>query len=209
MTITEFPEPPEDGEQNEGGGESKIPKIDLNSIRLNQDFDTQNLGEKVIDRIPVRKPHKTEFFRVRPESEFQIAAAMLEVQEGMGKKEYLLNPSIAGSIGSLVRKKALFVAINREHNLIVVPVNLPDETGRLDTWSQSRYRAVMQAMTAWVRIEANMNAGGYDQFRAREGVISDPVWPDLSMDDIVNIAFRDLYIDSAEHPILLKLKGEA
>lgn len=213
MTTTDFPEPSENGKQDrseEGEGQKPgIPRIDLNAIRLNQDFITEDFGDRVIDRIPVRKPHKTEFFRVRPESDFQISAAMVEVQDGMGKKEFLIHPSIAGGLGSLVRRKALFVAINRENNLFVLPVNLPDETGRLDTWAQSRYRAVQQAMTCWVRIEANMNAAGYDQCLARVGVIPEPIWPDLSIDEIINTAFRDLYIDSADHPVLLQLKGEA
>ena len=59
-----------------------------------------------------------------------------------------------------------------------------------------------------VRVSANMSLGAYDIYKAL-GNLSDPEWPDESMDEIVRIAFRNSFIDSYDHPVLRRLRGES
>ena len=35
----------------------------------------------------------------------------------------------------------------------------------------------------------------------------EPVWPDISFEEILKIAFRDRYVDDVDHPLLQKLRG--
>ena len=39
--------------------------------------------------------------------------------------------------------------------------------------------------------------------------IPDPKWPDLSMHQILTIAFRDRFIETVDHPVLKRLRGLA
>jgi hypothetical protein len=35
-----------------------------------------------------------------------------------------------------------------------------------------------------------------------------PTWPELSFGELLKIAFKSRYIDTLDHPVLLKLRGE-
>lgn len=58
-----------------------IPGFDLNALRLPQNFG-ESLGVKrLITRVPVRKPLKTEFFRVRSGEAWRLQTMILELKE--------------------------------------------------------------------------------------------------------------------------------
>jgi hypothetical protein len=63
------------------------------------------------------------------------------------------------------------------------------------------------AQDRWVRVNANMDAGGYDLMYA-EGNLPDPKWPDMTWGDILMRAFKGRVIDSLDHPVCRKLRGE-
>ena len=64
------------------------------------------------------------------------------------------------------------------------------------------------AREGWVRLAANMSLGAYDIYEAT-GNLPDPEWPEIEFGKILEIAFRDKYIDSLDHPVLQRLRGEA
>jgi hypothetical protein len=53
-----------------------------------------------------------------------------------------------------------------------------------------------------------MSLGGYELYEAT-GELSPPKWPDLSMREILSIAFKDNFIRDINHVVLKKLRGEA
>ena len=61
-------------------------------------------------------------------------------------------------------------------------------------------------MTRWVRLAANMSLGAYEVFAATAD-LPDPEWPSLSFQEILQIAFRDNFIENLEHPICKRLRG--
>jgi hypothetical protein len=64
-------------------------------------------------------------------------------------------------------------------------------------------------MTTWVRVVANQGAGFNDILVADED-LGDPKWPDLPYTEILRIAFRsEGIINSLDHPIVKKLRGQA
>ena len=67
--------------------------------------------------------------------------------------------------------------------------------------------AARLAETKWVRVASNMAAGMYDTFEAT-GELPDPEWPELSFGEILRLAYRDRFINSADHPVLQALRGE-
>jgi hypothetical protein len=52
-----------------------------------------------------------------------------------------------------------------------------------------------------------MALGAYEVYEA-VGAIPDPEWPEVTMDEIVRIAVRGRVIDTLDHPVLKKLRGE-
>ncbi len=54
---------------------------------------------------------------------------------------------------------------------------------------------------------ANMGAGTYDVLEAR-GQFPDPVWPEVTLEKLLELAFKDRFIDNLDHPVLKRLRGE-
>ena len=103
--------------------------------------------------------------------------------------------------------KELVPAITRQGVLFLWPLRVPGEFGKTDNWLASAREAAAHAVHAWVRVQSNMSLGAYEVYEA-VGAIPDPVWPELSMDDIVRIAVRGRVISTIDHPVLRKLRGE-
>jgi hypothetical protein len=52
-----------------------------------------------------------------------------------------------------------------------------------------------------------MSLGAYDVFQA-SAELSDPTWPEAPFRDLLRVAFKDRFIQSLDHPVLKKLRGE-
>jgi hypothetical protein len=53
-----------------------------------------------------------------------------------------------------------------------------------------------------------MGLGGYRIYQA-EGALTEPEWPDRTLNEILEIAFRDRIVDSEHHPVVRRLRGLA
>lgn len=185
--------------------ESADPFADLSKLRLSQAF-TESVGtKKLLTTVPVRKPGKQEFVRVRPESEYRGAYAIIELKED--NEYYLLVPSIAEEIPEEFRSMMLYTAINRQRTVTLWPVRLPASDGRRDDWQRSAQEAAERATRTWIRVVANKNLSAYELHEAT-GNILEPEWPEHTFQDLLRIAFRERLIDSVDHPVLKRLRGE-
>ena len=54
---------------------------------------------------------------------------------------------------------------------------------------------------------ADKKVGGYE-LQPAAYPLPDPVWPDLSVGEVLRIAFQRFLIDTLDHPLLKKLRGE-
>jgi len=88
------------------------------------------------------------------------------------------------------------------------PVRLPSPDGRQLAWHHSAQVAAEMAMKRWIRVKANMSLGAYDIFEAN-CTIPEPEWPsDISFPKLLEIAFKGRLVDSLDHPVLKRLRGE-
>lgn len=186
--------------------ESIVPGFDLDALRLPQNFGEALGVKKLITRIPIRKPIKTEFFRVRPGEAWHFQTMILEIKEE--SETYLLGQSVWEIVPELLRPAVLHVAIDRQNNLFMIPVPLPGQDGRRNPWHQSLADIVAIAESKWVRSVSNKKNSSYDLYTA-EGNLPDPEWPELSLNEIIETAFRDRLIQSVDHPVLLQLLGRS
>lgn len=182
------------------------PSIDLSTLRISQDvLALGGASKKVLTTVPVRKPDKQEFVRVRPEIEFKFQTFLLELKDD--RITYLVDRNIWDQLGDLVTPKVLMTAMSRQGVLFLWPIKLPGVDGRSDKWSESALVAAKHAETEWVRVSSNMGLGAYEVFKAT-AELPEPKWPEETLDQIINVAFRDRYISSFDHDVIKKLRGE-
>lgn len=185
------------------------PFADIASLRLSQDF-TSSVGvKKILMTVPVRKPSREAFIRVHPDPAYRIETAVIELKEE--SEVYLVAPALWPELASEATfgARGIFTAIDRQNNLFLWPIRLPGADGRLDDWNRSALEiATTIASKRWVRISANRSAGYYDCFEASADW-PDPTWTDKPFPELLKLAFRERFIQSTDHPVLKRLRGEA
>jgi hypothetical protein len=182
----------------------KDDRFDPARLRLSQDFSSVGV-KKALITVPVRKPHRQAFVRVAASPELRFETAVLELKEE--GETYLVDPSLRDVLALEIAPKELFLAIDRQGVLFLWPVKLPQADGRHDAWSRSAFAAAEAAMKSWVRVVANLSLGAYEVYVATAD-IPEPDWPSMELKEIIQIAFRDRYIDTIDHPVVRRLRGE-
>jgi hypothetical protein len=179
--------------------------FDPRRLRLSQRFSEGMDVRRILSTIPVRKPHRQEIVRVHPDPAIRLDVALLELKEE--RQTYLVDPVLWPELPGETAPKTIYTAITRQGVVLLWPVRLPDETGRLDDWNTAAHEAAKRGETHWVRVAANMPLGAYDIFEA-VGQFPEPVWPELPFERLLEIGFRDRFIDSLDHPVLRRLRGK-
>lgn len=156
--------------------------------------------------IKVGKPNKQEFVRVHPAEQFRLDTAMIE--DRVNQESYLVSPTLLAELPDFLVAVRLCLAINRHGSPFLWPAKLPDPNGRQMDWHSSMLEAQEIATKSWVRVQADMSAGSYAVFEA-VGNLPEPEWPELSFREVLQLAFRQRYIDSMDHSYIRELLGEA
>jgi hypothetical protein len=183
-------------------------EFNAEDFRLNQAFAEYAGGEKVVTLIPVRKPSKECWFRTHPRPEYWLSTPIIELKE-KGGETYLVLKALWNELAAepTFVSKLLVPTITRQNDLFLWPIKLPGPDGNLDAWNESAMRAADLAKTKWVRLCSNKKFGLYNTFGAK-AVIEEPVWPSMSLNEMVKIAFKGRVIESLDHPVIQQLRGE-
>ncbi|MFA6015449.1 MAG: hypothetical protein WC742_10315 [Gallionellaceae bacterium] len=180
--------------------------LNIAGMRLTLGYGESFSVKKLLVTVPVKKPGKTVFFRVRDGAEWEFPALILTIKET--NESYLVTREIAETIPGLVRGEMLYLSVDRNANPILINVPLPDDTGRRNNWHESLLQAVIYSKTQWVRVSANMSAG-CNNVQFATNIPDEPHWPEQSMDQLVEIAFRGKIITDISHPLIQGLLGLA
>ncbi len=176
----------------------------FSSLRLSQNFG-QTLGvKKVLTIVPVVKPTKDRFFRIHESDNWVYPAWVLDNK--VTGETYIVSEEVASVLGGLVRAVELYTAIDRQSNLFLIPIPLPGPTGVRNPWHESLLQAVMRAKLVWLRITANKDLGGYEIFEAT-AKLPEPIWPDTTLEELLEIAFRGRIIATPDHPVVQEKLG--
>jgi hypothetical protein len=178
---------------------------DLSKLRLSQEFLETAGAKKILTTVPVRKPNKQDFVRVHPGAEFREAFAIIELKDE--RERYLIMPDIATAFPTEFVTEMLYTAINRQRVVFLWPVRLPAPDGRVNEWHRAAQEAAERAMERWIRVTANMSLGAYEIIEA-PGKFPDPEWPKYTFHELLRIGFRDRIINTFDHPVLKRLRGE-
>ena len=81
-----------------------------------------------------------------------------------------------------------------------------DSPMRTNLWNETALKGLELALSKWVRLSANMQECCYTVHTA--GAEPDPVWPDLTMAQLIELGFgEEKIIRSDQHPLIRKLLG--
>jgi hypothetical protein len=177
--------------------------LDLEGLRLSQNFGLAAKVKKVVAVVPIRKPSPQEFFRVHPGSDHRALVAMIELKDD--RAIYVVKPELVADIVREVTVRLLVLAINTAGVVFLWPLRQPREDGRFDDWGSSAIAAAENAEQQWTRMTST--TGSY-QVEVAQGNLAEPKWPDLTFAETVKIAFKGKVIDSLDHPVLRRLRGE-
>jgi hypothetical protein len=178
--------------------------FDIASLRLNPSFLETAGVKKLLTTVPARKPSPQDFVRVHPAPEYRENFAMIDLKDD--REDYIVRPEILPELAGEVVLKTLFTTTNRQGTVFLWPVRLPAPDDRKSEWLRSAREAAELAMTRWVRLKANMSLGAYE-ITVAESVMADPIWPRLSFQELVRIAYRDRMVTTTDHPVVKRLRG--
>jgi hypothetical protein len=182
--------------------------IDIDEVRaslMDQDFGKLSPVKKLIIKIPARKPNRHQWIRVHPK--WKLEVHMFEDKDSTDKDIYLVGPKALEALAGEWTLKILYPYMDKRGDVFFWPITLPDENGAWNDWSESAYEAAQLAKKGWVRVASNKNVGAYDVFTPKNQEFEDPHWPTYDLRKLINIAFKDRYINDPEHEIIKKLHG--
>jgi hypothetical protein len=162
--------------------------------------------EKVLISVPVRKPTKREFFRVHPGTDYVLDCFILEREQGFEKQSWWVAPGLREELMSELKLVRLFACLTRHNVPLLWPLRLPTPDGGGNPWAQSALKIAEVAKTTWVRMEASKVAGSYELHVAASN-LGNPIWPDKTLRQLIEIAFAHRVIDSADHDVIKELNG--
>jgi hypothetical protein len=168
--------------------------------------------KRIVTSIPIKKPKSgVEFFRIRPEPEWQFVTYMLDIGgKGEGEGKYLLVPELYPEVVETKKLKPVMIYTGISFGtseLFISEIALPTPDGEDNEYNRTRRIAYQMAMEKWVKLQTD--EGSYSTVLAVSN-LPEPVYPTEpeNIQKVLEIAFKDKLIESRDHPVLKKLRGE-
>lgn len=180
---------------------------DVANLRVDPSMSGGPTVKKLLTVVPVKKPSKEWFVRTHPDTgKYCLDALVLELKEE--SEVYLIPPALRDALSTetCVHVKRLRLGVNRQGDLFIWPIRLPGVDGKSDPWNESALEAADRAATQWVRLASNRRLGAYET--TVENISDAPRWPDMPFNELLRIAFKGRVIDTLDHPVLRRLRGE-
>ena len=195
---------------NNKAKQHKKPKIDLERVRARADQSIDLGVTTEYTMIPVRNPRPDEFFMCMADEDYSIDAHILSLKTE--NEWYMIDPDILPEIQleSQLRVRTLYVCVTMTVNFAPFVTCIPqhDEMGKINPWHESGHITMEEAKQYWVRRQADKANSSYIITKAMNVELPDPKWPTMSLNEIIDRAFNNFFIDDIDHPVLKRLRGE-
>jgi hypothetical protein len=165
-------------------------------------------AQEQLATVQVRKPPAEDFVRVHPDKAMTIPVALHEGRDNFTSEYYVVLPKVLSTMMDLrgAFYAQLHVTVTPSGTVMLWPVKLPTG-GAGNPWYESALRGAEMAKNDWIRIFADPGQKQYRLVKA-PGVFAEPAFPDKSLNELLKIAFKGRVIDSDDHPICRRLRGE-
>jgi hypothetical protein len=174
------------------------------ALRLDQNYAAALGLRKHVHNVPVDKPPSECWFRVRDDDDFVFDTYLLHIKNGPDRGVYQIGANLLPLFSGerALKPTRLVLCIDRNEELRLWPLRLPGPDGREDDWMGSALAIAEQAKREWVRLVAGGN--GYQSLTTKAS-LPDPAWPELSFDELLELAFKNRRIASATDPVARRL----
>jgi hypothetical protein len=163
-------------------------------------------GKKVLTFIAVKKPEPRWFIRTNPNVQFNA----LLYEDRDERETYYVAPTLEDVLERFGLPALLVLSITTQGTPFLWNLRLPGPySGGNDLsrrWNDSARQAALLAEKQWISVRSNQQAGGYEALVA-EKTHPEPEWPDLTLNEVLKLAFGDRLILDVDHPVLRKLRG--
>lgn len=163
------------------------------------------VGKFKQSQYPVQKPGSKNFFRVHPAEDFRLyGVSVLEDDE---HRFHIIQAGyeVPENVERFVSSVTLLTCVTQKGGVFLWPIKESD-----NEWSRSASTVARMAISEWVRTRPNMALNSYDTEEAPEELaIQEPVWPELSFQEILNSAFEGRIVDKDDYPLIKQLQGRA
>lgn len=178
---------------------------DLEALKLGATSEGAGETRLVQTSVALSRPGNQVFFLIHPDPNWRMSTAVITLTED--RTTYVVAPSMRGELSGEWQAKMLVSYALRHGGHGLWPIRLPGEDGRLDRWNQSAMEIVRGHSGKWIRVQSNRNLGCYEAFEAINQPPA-PQWPAGGFDELMQKAIRHQIIDSVEHPVVRRLRGE-
>jgi hypothetical protein len=175
------------------------------NLKLSQAFTELMPVQKLLTTVPVRKPQPQDWVRTHPSPEFRQNVAVIDLRDE--REVYVVSAPLVPELIAECVSVTLHLTINRQGTTSLWPIRLPDATGKDLAWWQSARDAADRATRDWIRIRADMSLGAYQIWQAA-AELGEPEWPELGFWQIVQIAFKNNLIDTLDHDVVKRFRGQ-
>ena len=110
-------------------GQAAQPSIfeNIDALRLSPDAAAAAGAREILIHVPVRKPSRTEYFRVHPDPSMQLEAGVFEDRDE--REVFFIAPGLHEQLSGEWKPRLLVTVTNRQGTVFLWPVPLPDGTG--------------------------------------------------------------------------------
>lgn len=181
--------------------------FDIKALRL-ADVDPTAAGvTELLTHVRYGAPPKDSFFRVNPDPDYSATIGIVQLT---GRDEiYYAPPGLWAALATekTFGRRLVHTCLTVQGELFLWGCRLPGVDGKQPPWVTVPLEAAREAKTKWVRLFWD------DSIRKHRILVAtaqrdEPTWPDKSLSELLRLAFADSLIDSVDHPVLKKLRGE-
>jgi len=179
---------------------------DVEKLRLDPDgVDGAGVEQEVEVSIPAGRPSPRAFFRVHPDPAKSLVTTVIVDREEMRNDTYIVAPEMRSVLAGDLRTALLVPAVTMQGVRSIWPIILP-LAGRPNRWHERARVAAERAKRRWVRMTADVLLGTYRIYEAT-GEWPEPTWPDMTIGELLEMAFAGKIIEDENHPLARQLLG--
>jgi hypothetical protein len=179
-------------------------RYQLAEIALSQNFAVMAGVSTRAATPPLKRFGKQVWFSPHHDSKF-YQRPFSTIKDDERGELYVVLSSMEEHLAGETSVKYMVPCISRQGAIALWPIGLPVANGQINTWNQSAWNAVLSSQRQWIRLTADIEAGGY-----RRSVPSQewepPVWPE-NLDDLVEEAINTKLIATKDHSLIQRLQG--
>jgi hypothetical protein len=156
---------------------------------------------KIQTKLEVRTPNKKAWYRAHRDAEFQIPVDLLVIEGGRDEGVWLLEPDVEfpEELSQHTVPALLTRCITSDGTEFLFLAKQTEKSPRSST-----RRLIAEAREKWIQSSWNGNSKSYD-FRYASQLRREPVWPEKTIDELLELAFDGYIINHSAHEVVNRL----